>query len=197
MIVADDINVAEWTDQQVFDHVVRHLGEQRRRSYFAAEDLCSYRHVIQPREEDNNGDSPICLACDVGCLISDGKYFDGLEGNAISIFYARFQDQGLRDLFVVDEQVYLVMQTLGFDPQTVEGATSPRARLLAALQNVHDEALGPSRRFRPKHVKTEHDIVRRWPIALTEVAAFFGLDASVIAATFIDGWKPAGSSEDL
>ena len=64
----------ETTDQEIFDHVAKHLLKQGRQSRDPDTDECRYR-------------GPDGTMCAVGCLIPDGEYTPALEGkSALDLF---------------------------------------------------------------------------------------------------------------
>lgn len=64
----------ETTDQEIFDHVAKHLLKQGRQSRDPDTGECRYR-------------GPDGTMCAVGCLIPDGEYTPALEGkSALDLF---------------------------------------------------------------------------------------------------------------
>lgn len=98
---------SEFTTQEIFDRVVDHLLKQNKRAtrMVDRDEYCAY---LSP-----SGDK-----CAVGCLISDGAYHSGLEGN----------------LFIAANGVVIraVETSIG------RSLTEREKDLLSTLQSVHD-----------------------------------------------------------
>jgi hypothetical protein len=68
-------NLADATEQEVFDHVAKHLLTQKKKSktprtaHHSSGSYCSYRN-------------PEGLTCAAGCLMADGEYSSGMEGRS-------------------------------------------------------------------------------------------------------------------
>jgi hypothetical protein len=86
----------EGTKQELFNKVVGHLAQQKRRSAthrLGVADMCCYRAMI--------GDAT--LKCAVGCLIPDEHYKPEMEGSSVyslleyGIF---FPDQGIKNFLL-------------------------------------------------------------------------------------------------
>jgi len=69
-----------YNEQEVFDHVIKHLVQQGQRCYHLNHnhhDICLYR-------------SPEGLSCAVGCLMSDEEYHPDMEGADVRNLIRRF-----------------------------------------------------------------------------------------------------------
>jgi len=121
------------TAQQVFDHVVNHLRQQKVRSvtrmYFPDnspsdgndnltvgsninyQDNCSYR-------------TPYGLKCAIGCLITDEEYRPEMEGcsNINSLLDAEIAPASLKERLLPHKQLLMALQTIhdGRPPESWE-----------------------------------------------------------------------------
>ena len=199
MIVTDDMKpVAEWTDQEVFDWVVRHLGEQRRQSSSFINSHSPYSGCLPYSPCAYRGGKAGCLACALGCLIPPKLYFAGLEGRALCDFHCHWsgltEDERKRE--DDSRRVAAVFKSLGvcFDGEEVPAGLEDRYELLRHLQDIHDG--GSEEWLNPASNDVESPAVPTvWPLELRQLAANLCLDATVVDQAFPVGWSLLSESE--
>lgn len=160
------------TQQEIFDHVVRHLGKQRKRAGKIARDAEGVPSMFLCRYRADDG-----AACAIGCLISDAVY-------AELVTQIETQPVDMLTNTVIGE-LREAQPAFAF----VEYGDS--GTLLSRLQSAHDmrPQHGPaSNASRPsnavEHEAFEAAIVAEWPARLRAVAVSFGLSDAVVAEAF-------------
>ena len=126
--------VADWSDVEVFTHVVEHLLTMPSRCGVEVhgEFVGRYHRV---------DDMGFCHACPVGCLIPRALYADSCEDGAIRVIAAG------EDVWDRRWRVWLFPK----DPQ----AFDRRLRLLEALQDIHDNTRRDKCKAKLRELRTQ------------------------------------------